>query len=36
MNWHRLIDSLLFGLIVGTVYTVLDKKGFEAHKGETA
>jgi len=32
MNWPRLIDSLLFGLIVGTVAVILDKKGFEARK----
>lgn len=30
MKWQRLIDSLIFGLIVGSVYTVLNKKGFEA------
>lgn len=34
MNWPRLIDSLIFGLIVGTTFAVLDKKGFEARKAE--
>lgn len=36
MNWHRLIDSLIFGLLVGVAYTVLDKNGFEAHEEKAA
>ena len=32
MNWYRLMDSLIFGVLVTGAWVLLDKKGFEQQK----